>query len=136
MVGIMGNKKSFTLHIFTSIFLGIIIYASYRGLHFIDPTERFFPLYEGQFPNWIKYNLPDGLWLYAVLATITLIWKRDLSRTFHLWLASTILLTFLTEFFQATHFIKGTFDWKDLLAYSLAIILYYLNFRHLTNNYN
>jgi hypothetical protein len=135
MEGIMGNKQLLILHVLLPIFLGIIIYALWRGLYCIDPTERVFPIYAEHPPNWIMYNLPDGLWLYALLATLILIWKRDLSRAFYLWLIFTIILSFLSELFQALHLIKGTFDWKDLLAYYFAIALYFFNFKNLTNNY-
>jgi len=113
------------LHTIVPILFGTIIYALWRGLHFIDATEKYFPLLSSaKLPDWLQYNLPDGLWLYALLSAITLVWKGNSSKHFFAWMLLAIILSYLTEVFQALHFIPGTFDWKDLVAYSFAVLFY------------
>jgi hypothetical protein len=117
------------IHSFAPILIGITIYAFWRGLHFIDPTEKIFPLFSAtNIPKWIKYNLPDGLWLYALLSVLLLIWEEKISRHFVAWLLLAIIFSFLTEALQAYHLIPGTFDWNDLLAYLIAVTFCFLNF--------
>ena len=127
-------------HIIFPVFCGIIIYGLFRGLHFIDPNEEFFSVYSIRLPELLKYNLPDGLWFYSLISAITIIWKGSYSAYFSWWLLLAIVLAYLTEIFQALYFIPRTFDWNDLLAYSVAIMVYILNFRiprkqfQITNN--
>jgi hypothetical protein len=79
-------------------------------------------------PNWVIYNLPDGLWFYALISTLALIWDDKSSKYFNFWFFSAIILSYLSEFFQALHLIPGTFDWRDLFAYSIAVIIYNFTF--------
>lgn len=111
------------------VFCGIIIYTLFRGFHFVDPAEKKFYLYPARLPALLKYNLPDGLWLYSLISAVTIIWKGNYSAYFSWWLLHAIVLTNLTEIFQSLHFIPGTFDWNDLLAYSIVIVVYIFNFR-------
>jgi hypothetical protein len=125
----LKRHRQILLHIVAPIFLGTTIYGLFRGLHFIDPTEKYFPIYYAKLPDWLQYNLPDGLWFYALLSALSIIWQDNSSRQFFLWLLLAIMLSYLTEIFQALHFIPGTFDWNDLLAYSIATIIYIFNFK-------
>lgn len=119
------------LHIFIPLFFGTTIYAFWRGIHFIDPTQKVFPFFNSSIPpDWIKYNLPDGLWLYALLSAIIFIWRENFSGHFIAWLLIAIIITFFSEVLQAYNFILGTFDWKDLLAYSIATTFCFFNFQH------
>jgi len=76
-------------------------------------------------PNSIKYNLPDGLWFYALLSTISIVWKEYSSVYFVRWIFLSIVLTYLSEILQAFYIIPGTFDWYDLLAYTIALFMFY-----------
>lgn len=128
-----SRKKYFKIivHVIVPIFFGTIIYGLFRGFHFIDPTETIFPLYAAKLPGLLEYNLPDGLWLYALMCAITLIWNGHISTYFLCWMLLVIVLTYFTEIFQGLHFIPGTFDWYDLLSYSIAIMVYAFNFKNL-----
>lgn len=133
----MIPKKCFTIlfHVIAPLLLGTIIYGLFRGIHFIDPAEKYFPAYTVKFPEFLVYNLPDGLWFYALLSTITFIWNGNISAYYLLWLLLVILLTYLTEIFQALHLIPGTFDWYDLLVYSITLIVYAFNLKNLRNQF-
>ncbi len=134
---IFQKKKHYKIlvHVILPVFLGGGIYGLFRGFHFIDPKEYIFPLYHVRVSEFVEYNLSDGLWLYALVSAITLIWNGHISAYFTGWLFLAIVLTYLTEIFQGLHFIQGTFDWYDLLSYSIAIIVYALNFKNLRNQY-
>ena len=120
------------LHIFVPLFMGILIYFFWRNLNLLIPFQENLIRFEiVNAPNWVKYNLPDGLWLYALLSSITIIWGGYPSIQLILWLFSTIILSYISEAFQAIHFIQGTFDWKDCFAYFLALIFFLYNFRHI-----
>jgi hypothetical protein len=92
------------------------------------------PLIIGQFIYWwgsvfivpalIKNFLPDGLWAYAFISSILLIWGRVIHWTW-------IILAFLTavgyEVLQYQHVIPGTGDIKDVITYfvffNIALLL-------------
>lgn len=74
-------------------------------------------------PSWVIYNVPDGLWLFSFLNCLYIIWYKSSIRTKMIWIMSVFLLALLTEVLQKFHFIPGTFDINDILAYSLALIL-------------
>jgi hypothetical protein len=73
-------------------------------------------------PIWIRYNLPDGLWLFALLNTFAAIWGSGKS-SLVLWAVTVILLSIIMEYLQKMHLIPGTFDLWDILAYVLASLL-------------
>jgi hypothetical protein len=113
------------IHIILPLFLGIIIYAFWREIILIDPTRKVFPiLINEQPPNWIKYNLPDGIWMYAFLSSLFFIWKDKVSKHFIAWILLAIILSFFLEILQARHIVPGTFDWFDFLAYAISIFIF------------
>jgi hypothetical protein len=104
-----------------------MIYAFWRGIYLIDQSQKVFPIFHNvQPPNWIKYNLPDGLWMYAFLSTIFIIWKSQISKHFVAWLLLAIIMSFFLEILQGLHLIPGTYDWFDMLAYAISIFIFIL----------
>ena len=136
MLSILKQRHYFRLflHIGCPILCGMTIYALWRRIYLIDPAQRLFPLLDpSRVPQWVKYNLPDGLWFYALSSSLIFVWGEILSRHFLAWLLLAIIMSFFLEISQASHFIPGTFDWYDLLAYFIAAALCFLNFnKHLS----
>ena len=64
------------------------------------------------FPQWLLYSLPDALWVYSFATFVYFIWESNSLLRF---LFSGILIAFslLAESLQATHILRGTFDWTD-----------------------
>lgn len=119
------------VHILLPVFMGAVVYAFWRGIPLLDSGKTMFPLFSANHaPDWINYNLPDGLWCYAFLSTLSLIWEGPSISRF-LWLGLAIAIAFSSEVLQAYNFIHGTFDWGDLIAYAIAIAFCFFNFQHL-----
>jgi hypothetical protein len=124
----LKSKKyyiKFCLQIILPILIGIMVYVFWRGISFVDPYQKVFPIFHyTKTPDWVKYNLPDGLWLYAFLSTLFIIWRQQISKHFVAWILLAIILSFFLEILQAWHIIPGTFDWYDLLAYALSVFIF------------
>ncbi|MBI4931414.1 MAG: hypothetical protein HY841_11665 [Bacteroidetes bacterium] len=121
----MKDKQyNYLLHVLLPVLIGCIIYFFYRNTFITERTNI------TSVPNWIKYNLPDGLWFYALLSSLIFIWNKKLSFYFGLWFLSTIALGFLSEILQAQNIIRGTFDWKDLLTYFIATAICVFHLPH------
>lgn len=80
-------------------------------------------------PQWVIYNLPDGLWGLSLTNLMILIWNERISSKNIFWILSPIMLGITLEVLQAINFLKGTFDVLDVLfiiSFSLFSILYNL----------
>ena len=77
----------------------------------------------------IKFNLPDGLWLYASLNALIIIQKGDLNRPCIFWLSYLIIISFGSEILQYFKILNGTFDLCDLFAYTIAVFFSSLNLK-------
>ena len=117
--------KRTLLHIVFPILCGVSVYALWRGIYIFDIP----PLLVSRPLDWIKFNLPDGLWFYSLLSSIMLIWQENSYRHFIPWLLLAIIMGISLEISQAYNFTSGTFDWNDLIAYSIATIFFFFNFQ-------
>ncbi len=74
------------------------------------------------FAPWIRYNLPDGLWLLSFLLFMEGIWSRE---KIIKWLFSIpiIIFAFVSEILQFNEHISGTGDIFDLVFYVAAVLL-------------
>ena len=121
------------LHVVFPIMLGSAIYFFFR-----DKQEIIFGFFQflsvapkiNFAPDWIKYNLPDALWFYAFLSTLIFIWQRKISVQSIIWLIAAISMGFLSEAFQFFSVIPGTFDLKDLLAYTISALACSFHFQN------
>ena len=104
------SKKSDILwNICLPLALGLSIYCSAR--------VRFIPAL-------IRNYLPDGLWAYAFMSGILLIWARAVNP---FWVIMVFLIAVCFEFLQYLHTIPGTGDIKDVITYftffTIALLL-------------
>lgn len=77
--------------------------------------------------SWVKYNLPAALWLFSYMFIIRGIWlnsQRNVIYNIFLWGVPT--MAFASELLQFFGAIPGTFDYKDIIAYSAGIIMFFL----------
>lgn len=78
-----------------------------------------------QFPQYIKYNLPDALWLFSYLMLLHAIWNDSKSKIKLIFAGMFCLCAIISEIFQYYHWILGTFDPIDILSYIGVSILYF-----------
>ena len=76
--------------------------------------------------SWVKYSLPDGLWLIAYMLIIDAIWNGSNSISFYIFIYALPFFALLSEMLQYFGLFSGVFDWIDVICYSLAILLYIL----------
>lgn len=67
-------------------------------------------------PQFLKNYLPDGLWAYAFISAILVIWDRQLN---YGWLFISFLLATGFEVLQHYQFVTGTADMADIIIYFL-----------------
>ena len=86
--------------------------------------------------EWVKYSLPDGLWMTSYLLIMITIWYRDQTK---LSLTLSLLLPIfinLSEILQLFHVFKGTFDPVDLICYDIPTITYIIYYYYEKKNSN
>ena len=80
-------------------------------------------------PDWIKFSLPDGLWIASYLFIMEAVWNGEKSLwsdTFLWWVPIVAVGSEILQFFSV---VPGTFDVVDLVCYLCAIVLFLL-YRH------
>lgn len=117
------ENKNTILNIITSLSFGFIIYVIFRSNSIFNLIDKNLSEIWG-IPNWIKYNLPDGLWLFSLNSTILLIWKNQRSLPFVFWIAFSTSLSIIIEYLQKYRIVTGTFDKYDILAYIISLITF------------
>lgn len=75
-------------------------------------------------PNFVKYSLPDGLWLFSYLMIIDGIWFGYKSPIHLLYLAVLPIVAFLSEILQMFKLFPGTGDLVDILFYFMSILIF------------
>ena len=74
--------------------------------------------------GWVKYSMPAGLWLLSYLFIIDAVWGTDRSQFSKYFLFVLPIVALASEVFQLIGILPGTFDYWDLLSYTLAILLF------------
>lgn len=77
-------------------------------------------------PSWVKFSLPDALWLFSMISSIMIVWDYKLDYQSKLWLCFVISIGIFSEIGQLFSFVPGTFDIIDLILLSFASILPFL----------
>ena len=136
----MWNRRSF-YHICIPIIIGGLIYTLFR----VD-TLLVFKVYEflqvdglindlrnhtmqWEISNFVKYSLPDGLWVYAFTYFIVSLWKFDESRAKekYIFMMIPLLCGVGGELIQLYFKNIGTFDFYDLFISLAAYIIGYIS---------
>lgn len=72
------------------------------------------------FPQWFVYSLPDGLWLCSYVLFVSAIWDFNLKQGWP-YIFSLPSIAIASELAQAFDWMRGTFDWVDLLCYIIGL---------------
>lgn len=87
------------------------------------PTEHLISVIQYfKLPKIIIYSLPDGLWTFALINLILIIWKYSINRYSFVWLLTAVFISLIFELAQLASYVKGTFDYNDLLFIIIAIL--------------
>lgn len=135
------KRKTYLLFSVLLIFIGELIYILYRPLtlYMFKPFEQMgmlncirsirashlFPPIEAV-PQWIVYNLPDGMWLLSYMFAMEFIWDNEgkYIKLLCIWIMPTAII--IHEFCQLMRLVNGTWDINDLTIYIIAIAIYLL----------
>lgn len=74
-------------------------------------------------PEWVVYSLPDALWLTAYLLVINTIWKNKNMPYYKLFAYLMPGIAIATELCQYIGVCPGTFDYADLIAYIIPLLI-------------
>jgi uncharacterized membrane protein len=74
----------------------------------------------GFMPRLVSYHLPDGLWAYALISSILVIWNREIHAG---WITIAAITCVIFEGLQWVRVMPGTADIYDLISYALFIII-------------
>lgn len=74
--------------------------------------------------EWVKYSMPDGLWLFSYMFLIDTIWQNHRYTSYYVFLWSLPAISIMSELLQYVAIVPGTFDIVDLACYILAIVIF------------
>jgi hypothetical protein len=107
-------------HVLIPMGMGIIIYLFFRDKDVLILHEHIPNLPNYNFKglsNFCRYNLPDGLWLYASCMAMSIIWQQRINKHSLFWIICIPILAFSTEGAQWIEPSFGTFDICDMAIY-------------------
>lgn len=70
-------------------------------------------------PKWVRFSLPNGLWLFGGVLLLSNIWKDEYIQRY-VWIFIFSSIAFGSEFAQLTGILQGTFDSIDLLLMTIS----------------
>ena len=73
-------------------------------------------------PDWVRYSLPDGMWLLSYLLLVDAIWNR-FDRTSCVWYLIIPAVAFGSELAQVFWGLTGTADPMDFVCYGAAVLI-------------
>lgn len=119
-----------TLHILLPLLIGGLIYL------FFHPTpttlSRFFETQlewtflknirqHSDLPNFILHHVLDGLWAYALTATLIITLRKQFEVTRLAFIS--FMFCVIYEYAQYQDWVNGTFDWLDILVMGVFVFL-------------
>jgi hypothetical protein len=147
MVSYLIREEKRTRLLFYSIFslaVGVLIYVCFRSnsikiLGFVDNKFSFLHQMRLEMnsvsrfvPNFVIYNLPDGLFLFSY--TTCMLWLWDENQYKYYWVFIIPLLLVIIELLQINHTLPGTFDILDIVFYIIFIIFTFQIINYEKNN--
>lgn len=74
--------------------------------------------------DWVRFSLPNALWLLAGLMVFDSIWgdKQTIDKVF--WMLTFWGVAMGSEFAQALHLLPGTFDWQDVILMGFVTLFW------------
>ena len=116
---------NYLVHVLIPFSSGIILYLLGRSLASLQVNTVLKLSYAPpplNLPEWLIFNVPDGLWFYSFLMWLILMWQYEKGIQPFIWYSFLILGAIGAEFLQKLSVIQGTYDTKDIYAYFLAVL--------------
>jgi hypothetical protein len=88
------------------------------------------------YPYWVKYNLPDLLWVFSFTSLMLIIWDKKIINENITYIIFPVSVGIISEVGQLFGIINGTFDLLDILFYSIGGLLSTLIFINSNSNKN
>jgi len=79
-------------------------------------------------PQWIKFSLPDALWIFSFTYFMMTIWKFKINRSSAFWIFLAPTIGLFSEIGQLIGLIPGTFDLVDLIFLIIAMAIPFFQF--------
>lgn len=130
----MLRQRLHTILLAVTLFIiAVYIYVSSRsanlalyewlGIDYYNSLFEYIRDYSVALAPWVKFNLPDGLWLLSFLLFMDGIWENERRMK---WIFSILIIVFafVLECMQFVGYFSGTGDICDILAYIIAIMLF------------
>ena len=129
----LNTKTKILIHVVTPLIGGLAIYFMFRSKA-IWINKKLVKIFGEnsdwsnlEIPNWVVYNLPDGLWSYSLMSAILLLFEIKIDRESIPWIVIALLFPISFEVGQKFNITNGTFDLLDVL-YSLGFSLFSIFF--------
>lgn len=132
---ISKTRLLFLISVF-SLTITLLIYLLFRGnqiklIGYFDSRIMFLHFIRLQslkiinsIPQWIIFNLPDGLFVFSYTTLMLGIWHRNKYQYY--WILFLPIALIIVEFSQLFKILKGTFDFLDIIFYTLFTTLTFL----------
>ncbi|MCZ8297714.1 MAG: hypothetical protein O9297_10910 [Flavobacterium sp.] len=82
-------------------------------------------------PNWIKFSLPDALWLFSFNYVLLTLWNFNVNQQSAFWLFLAPTIGLFSEIGQLIGIVPGTFDIVDLVLLLIATLIPFLSVNNL-----
>ena len=128
-------KNSIFIHVLIPMLIGGFIYILFRNQNLLMfrwfeflGLDNIIKYYRGvidhnMIPFWIKYSLPDGVWVYSLTSLMLIIWYNHTGKLKYFWIFFGPFFGLFLEFGQLVNIVPGTYDNMDLtLTLSASII--------------
>lgn len=77
-------------------------------------------------PSWIKFSLPDALWLFSFNYVLLTLWNFNINSQSAFWLFLAPTIGLFSEIGQLIGVVPGTFDFVDLVLLLIATFIPFL----------
>lgn len=82
-------------------------------------------------PDWVKFSLPDALWLFSFTYVLLILWDFKINRQSAFWLFLVPIIGLFSEIGQSIGIISGTYDMVDLTLLLIATALPFFQLKNL-----
>lgn len=115
----------FAIRVTLPLVIGFSIYVFFRKGSYQFQSWLGLPSFHFCFtlPDFILFQLPDGLWLYSYTNLMLLIWNNSFSTFSKLWIWSGFIIALSFEVLQFFKLYTGTYSTLDVITYIIAMVL-------------